>query len=273
MRSAIVLMLAALAAAPVAAQTPPVTPPPAAPGQPTDPAQAPRPRPRPAAPATAVITVTVTDVSGGPLADVKVTAVGPVEREGITTAVGQVRLLGIRSGTYRLRFEREGYHTFEKELVWKAGLPPVADATLTAAPPAPPPPPPAPEPSKPATPVFTPDLPAGKASNLSVLDYIERNHITNKEPQKESLIGCSAGAQTWLWQVREPWQNRRHDAAELMLYVIAGDGSLTLNGRDVQVAAGTFAVVPRGTEYGVTKRGRAPAMYLLATLSGPPCAQ
>jgi len=41
----------------------------------------------------------------------------------------------------------------------------------------------------------------------------------------------------------------------------------------VPVAAGTFVVIPRGTPYGFTKRGRAPAMYLLATLSGPPCAQ
>ena len=42
----------------------------------------------------------------------------------------------------------------------------------------------------------------------TIPEYIERNHITNKEPHKENLIGCSGGAQSWLWQVREPWQNR-----------------------------------------------------------------
>lgn len=255
-------------AGPVFAQAP--TQP--APAQPAP--AAPRPRPRPAAPstATAVLTITVTDASGAPLPDVKVSAVGPLEREGITTAMGQVRLLGIRAGTYRVRFEKDGFYTFEKEVVWRAGTPaPVAEATLTPAPP-PPPPPPAPEPPKPAAPSFVPDLPSGKPSTMSLLDYIERNFISNKEPQKESLIGCSAGAQSWLWQVRDPWNGRKHEAAEAMLYVVGGDGTLRIDGRDVQVAAGSFAVVPRNTEYGFTRRGRNP-LIVLATLSGPPCAK
>lgn len=255
-------------AGPVFAQAP--TQP--APAQPAP--AAPRPRPRPAAPstATAVLTITVTDASGAPLADVKVSAVGPLEREGVTTAMGQVRLLGIRAGTYRVRFEKEGFHTFEKEVVWRAGTPPpVSEATLTPAPP-PPPPPPAPEPPKPAAPAFVPDLPSGKPSTMSLLDYIERNFISNKEPQKESLIGCSAGAQSWLWQIREPWNGRKHEAAEAMLYVVGGDGTLRLDGRDVPVAAGSFAVVPRDTDYGFTRRGRNP-LIVLATLSGPPCAK
>lgn len=249
------------------------TPAPQAPA-PTQPAA---PRPRPAAPsnATAVLTVTVNDASGAPIADVKVSAKGPLEREGITTAAGQVRLLGIRAGTYRLRFEKDGFHTFEKELTWRAGTPaPVSEATLTAAPP-PTPPPPAPEPAKPAAPEFVPEFPAGQASNLSIPDYIEKNHITAKEPHKESLIGCSGGAQTWLWQVRESWTNRQHETAELTMYFVGGDGTLTLNGRNIQVAAGMLAVVPRGTEYGLTRnpKGRAAALYVVATLSGPPCAK
>lgn len=219
------------------------------------------------------MTVAVTDSAGAPVADVRVSASGPMEREGTTTAAGQVRLLGIRPGTYRLRFEHEQFNTFEKEVSWRAGTPlPIVEATLTAAPPPPPPPPP-PEPPKPAAPTFTPDLPAGKAANLSVPDYIERNHITNKEPHKENLIGCSGGAQTWLWQVREPWNGRKHDTAELMLYVVGGEGSVNLGGGDVSVAAGTFFMIPRNTTYSLSKRGRAPAMYILATLSGPPCAQ
>ncbi len=237
-------------------------------------AQAPAPkRPRPAAPSTAtvVLTATVNDPSGAPIPDVTVTVIGPVEREGVTTAMGQARVMGIRAGTYRIRFEKEGFHTFEKEVIWKSGAPPSVEATLTPAPPppAPPPPPPAPEPPKPVV----PDYPAGKPANLSVPDYIERNHITNKEPHKENLIGCSGGAQTWLWQVREPWQKRSHEAAELMLYVVGGEGTVTLDGRDIQVAAGTFFLIPRGTTYGLAKRGRAAAMYMIATLSGPPCAQ
>lgn len=251
-------------AAASAAQTP-------APAQPAP--APPRPRPAAASTATAVLTVSVSDVSGAPIPDVKVTAKGPLDREGVTTPAGQVRLMGIRAGTYRLHFEKEGYISFEKEVTWRAGTAaPVTDATLTPAPAPPPPPPPAPEPAKPAAPAFVPDLPAGKPSTISLLDYIERNFISNKEPQKESLVGCSAGAQSWLWQVRDPWQGRKHDNAELMLYVVGGDGTLSLDGREMTVAAGSFAVVPRGTDYGFTRRGRNP-LILLATLSGPPCAK
>jgi mannose-6-phosphate isomerase-like protein (cupin superfamily) len=253
----------------VPALAPAQTPPAPAPAQPA-PA---RPRPRaPAAAATAVLTVTVNDSTGAPLEEVKVSATGPVDREGETTAGGQVRMLGIRAGTYRLRFEKDGFYTLEKEVSWRAGTPaPTAEATLNAAPPPPPPPePPKPEPpSKPAA----PDYPAGKPANLSIPDYIEKNHITNKEPHKENLIGCSGGAQTWLWQVRDPWTNRSHEAAELMLYVVGGEGTVAMGGRDVSVAAGTYLLIPRGTTYAISKRGRSAAVYILATLSGPPCAQ
>lgn len=258
MRFASAVVLALAFAAPTAAQAP-ATPAPAAQ------------RARAAAPASAVLTITVTDATGAVLPDVTVTAVGPVTREGITTAAGQVRLLGIRAGTYRLRFEREGFNTFEKEVSWRAGTAaPRAEATLTSAPPPPEPPPP-PPPPEPATPAFVPDLPAGQPANVSVPDYIERNHITTREPHKENLIGCSGGAQTWLWQVRDPWQGRLHESAELMLYVVGGEGTISLGDREITAEAGTFFVIPRGQTYGVVKGGRAPALYLLATLSGPPC--
>jgi mannose-6-phosphate isomerase-like protein (cupin superfamily) len=269
-----------LGSAPLAAQTPaapaaptpqtPTTPAPAPPGQPAP--AAPRPRPRAAAPApaaTAVLVATVTDTAGAPLEGVTVSLVGPVERQGTTIPNGTVRLLGVRQGTYRARFSAEGYYTFEKEYVWARGAIPPLEASLNAAPP-PPPPPPTPEP----TPVATAGnaAPPGDPKTMSVPDYIERNFISGKEPQKESLIGCSAGAQTWIWQVREPWANREHPDAELMLYVVGGEGTLRLGGRDVAVVAGSFAVVPRGTTYGLSRRGRNP-IIALATLSGPPCAQ
>ena len=232
----------------------------------------------PAAPAgataTAVLTVAVNDSSGAPLADVKVSVLGPVEREGVTTAAGQARLLGIRPGTYRLRFEKEGFYTFEKEVTWRAGTPrPDRRGDIdrrTAAPP-PPPPPAAPEPAP--KPAFMPDCAARQAVEPGRSRIHRAQPHQNKEPHKESLIGCSGGAQSWLWQVREPWQNRQHESAELMLYVVGGEGTLAMSGRDITLAAGTLAVIPRGTSYGLTRRGRAPAIYILATLSGPPCAQ
>ena len=182
-------------------------------------------------------------------------------------------MLGIRPGTYRLRFEKEGFYTFEKEVSWRAGTPaPIAEATLTAAPPPPPPPPAAERRSRRQAGLRA--RPAGRQAveRVDVPDYIERNHISNKEPQKENLIGCSGGAQSWLWQVREPWQNRQHESAELMLYVVGGEGTLALNGRDVQVAAGTLGGGPARHHLRVDAARPGPAI-ILATLSGPPCAQ
>ncbi len=189
------------------------TPTPPAPAQPAP--AAPRPRPRAAAPstATATLTVTVTDASGSPLADVKVSAVGPLEREGVTTAAGQVRLLGIRAGTYRVRFERDGFHTFEKEVTWRAGTPaPVAEATLTSAPPPPAPPPRTGRAGRRRRPDLRPGPASGQATTICRCSTTSSaTSSRDKEPQKESLIGCSGSAQSWLWQIREPWQGRRHE--------------------------------------------------------------
>ena len=170
-------------------------------------------RPRAAAAtATAVLTVTVNDPTGAPLAEVKVTAIGPVEREGETTVGGQARMLGIRAGTYRLRFEKEGFYTFEKEVSWRAGTPaPSAEATLNAgaAASAAARRRPKPEPPKP---VAVPDCRPASRRTVECPTTSRRNHITNKEPHKENLIGCSGGAQTWLWQVRDRGRTGQHES-------------------------------------------------------------
>ena len=75
-------------------------------GQP--PAQTPA-APRPAATARPSITVTVTDRQGKVIQNAKVTATGPMEREGKTDAEGTVILRNVAAGTYRLRFEHEAF--------------------------------------------------------------------------------------------------------------------------------------------------------------------
>ena len=106
--------------------------------------------------------------------------------------------------------------------------------------------------------------------SLSVPDYIEQNFIKNTEPQKMSAVGCSGLANTVLWQIREPWENRQHAGADAMLYVIGGEGTIRLDSRDTQMEAGSFASVPRGTTYSLTRRGRNP-LIVLATLAGEAC--
>jgi mannose-6-phosphate isomerase-like protein (cupin superfamily) len=228
-------------------------------------AQAPRKSataPPAAAPTTA--TITVTDLSGAPLADVRVVLTGSLDRSGSTQSNGTVRFDGLRAGTYRLRFEKPGFVQFEREIDVRAGQPaPTPSVALSPA--AAPPPPPAPEPPKTAA-----LPPPGKAVTVNLPDYIERNLITATQPQKVSALSCSGLGNTVLWQVREPWENRQHEKADAMLYIVAGEGTLRLGSADVTVVAGSFTQVPRGTTYSVTRRSRTPVI-ILATLVGEAC--
>lgn len=217
------------------------------------------------APTTA--TITVTDLSGAPIGDVRVILTGSLDRSGSTQSDGTVKFDGLRPGTYRLRFTKDEFVTFEREIEVRAGQPaPTPSVALTPAPPAPKPSPPSPPEPKPA-----PLPPPGKPVTLTVPDFIERNFISNTQPQKVSPVGCSGLIQSVLWQIRDPWPDRQHAEADAVLYVIGGEGTLRLDGRDSVLQAGSFASVPRGMTYGLTRRGRNP-LIVLATLAGEPCA-
>jgi hypothetical protein len=229
-------------------------------------------KPRPPAAATTTATITVTDGTGAGIGGVLVEASGPIEREGKTTADGMLRLQGLRAGTYRLRFTREGFYTFEKEVTWRAGqAAPDVPVTLTAAPPLPPSPAPPPVAPTPSSPKPSKLPPPGQARTMVLPDFIEKNFINGRDPQKEDLVGCSGVGQAMVWQVLAPWEGRQHTGADAMLYVIGGEGAIRLDGRDVSLGAGSFAVVPRGVTYSLTRRGRNP-LIVLAMLAGAPCA-
>ena len=261
-----VLLLTLFQAQPPAPQPKPATPP-AAPAT-----QAPRPRP---VSTTTTALLFITDSAGRPIEGVTVHLTGPVDREVKSPSSGPTRVEGLRAGNYRVRFTREGFITFEKEIVWRAGTAaPELAVTLTAAPTPPPmpPPPPAPAPAPSKTEPPTPTLaPPGAAKTVSLPDFIEKNFISNREQHKENLVGCSGVGQALLWQVRDPWGGRQHQSADVMVYVIGGEGAITIGGREQSIAAGSFSVVPRGTTYGFTRRGRNP-LIVLAVLSGAPCA-
>jgi mannose-6-phosphate isomerase-like protein (cupin superfamily) len=224
---------------------------------------------RAAAPAaTTTLSITVTDGRGAPINGVVVRATGPDEREA-QTVNGALQFEGLRGGSYRLRFTREGFITLERDITVSAGQR-MMDQRAMLSPgekPATPPPPPAPAPEA-SKPAVLP--PPGKAMNVSLPDFIEKNFITASQPQKATAVACSGLTQTTLWQVRESWTNRQHPGADAMLYVVGGEGSLLMEGRDVPLQAGTFAVVPRGTSYALSRRGRNP-LIVLATLAGEPC--
>jgi hypothetical protein len=237
---------------------------PPAPAPPKPPVVTQKPRPPAQSSATTVATVTVTDEAGAPLTDVRVMLTGLLDRSGSTQTNGIVKFDGLRAGVYRLRLSKEGYTTLEREFEWRAGQPaPAPSVTLSTAPP-PPAPPPTPAPARSSMPS------PGKPVSLSLPDFIEKNYITNSQPQKTSPVACSGLAQNVLWQIREPWENRQNDAADTMLYVIGGEGTLRLDGRDSALQAGHFASIPRGSSYSLLRRGRNP-LIVLATLVGEPC--
>jgi Cupin domain/Carboxypeptidase regulatory-like domain len=258
---------------PPAVQPPPVQAPPkpapadaapAAPaGKPTQTGTAGRDR---QVPAKLSIAVVVTNMEGQPLTGVWAKASGPVDREGPTDSAGGVTFSNVTAGSYRLRFEHEDFITLERDVTVAAGRPLKVSVALSAAPPPPPPkvePAPAPPPPQP--------VPSGDFQPVSVdiPDLFEKNYIGNAAV-KRSPIGCTATSTSTLVQVRESIAEHTHADADELLYIVAGEGTHRIAGRDYPLTGGVFSLVPRGTSHSISRRGRQP-LVVISTLSGPPC--
>ena len=264
MRAAIVLALL------WPGQISPAPPPAPAPApRPAQPAPAPA-RRAPAPPARAGMAITATDERGIALPGIRVEVLGPTDRAGDTNASGNLSLVGMQAGTYRLRFSGDEVITFEKEVAVRAGQVADVDVMLHPAPPPPPPPPPLPAP-EPTAPPPPPVLgPVGMPRTLSIVDLIERELINGNQPRRESLVACSGNTRTTLVQLNQDQPERLYDTSEVTYYVVAGEGAVRMNGRDTAIAAGAFASIPRGIGHALIRRGRRP-LIVLATLSGAPC--
>ena len=214
------------------------------------------------------MTVKVTDSGGAPLVGTRVTATGPAVRAGVSDATGTVRFLSMRAGTYRLRFESPTTITLERDVVLRAGGEPI-EVTPSPAPP-PPPPPPAPEPTRNDSISGRGPLQAPQPRTVAIPEFVERNMLANREPAKTSQVACGATSVTNLLQIRDPLKDLSHPDAEALIYVVGGEGLLVLPIADVQLAAGTFSMVPRGTTYTLQRRGRS-GLVLLQTLTDTPC--
>lgn len=244
---------------------------------PPKPAQPVQPTPRAAQPVeitarSAVMSVLVTDSTGAPLGDVVVQVTGPVTREGRTAGLGTMRFTNVRAGTYRLRFSKEGFVTFEREVAVKAGQPVEVEATLLAAPPtaaAQPCPEPTrgPEPSVAALPSGL----IGQPRTVGIESFIETNFIGRGALRKDSPLGCTASGTGELVQLRQPIAEQSDSRSDTWIYVVAGEASLSVNDREEPVKFTTFAVIPRTTRYSITPRGRNPLIMILIR-TGEACA-
>ena len=260
MTAALALLLALQQAPAPAAPAAPAAPRPAQPTA-TTPAR------RPAGTPT-TLQIRVTDRSGAPAQGASVTAEGPVSREGTTDATGAVQFRTMSAGTYRVRAGGERFISLEKEIAVRAGTPATAEFALSAAPP-PPPPPPAPEPPPPPPAPTGPAAVAGEPRVLSIADLAERS-LSGRDPMRVVPIGCSGLDNAHMLVLRETLNAPANAGLDQLLYVVAGEAMLTLDGRDQPITSGWFALVPRGTPHTLTRRGRNPAI-VLTIAGGQPC--
>jgi mannose-6-phosphate isomerase-like protein (cupin superfamily) len=214
----------------------------------------------------ATLAIIVSDPSGAPLGDVKVTVDGPATREARTER-GRIALENLPFGTYRLRFDREGFTSFEREVVARTGAPIEVKVTLTPAPEPPPPvtlaPPPAAAANTAAAPLSTAPV------FIDMTAFIEKNYV-GRGSGKTSPLACSAGGPATLIQVKDPIPQHVHADADEFLYTIAGEGSVRAAGIDQPLRAGVFAMVPRTVPHIIVAINRSP-LVLLSVRAGAPC--
>ncbi len=231
-------------------------------------AQTPAPQRR-ATPRPAGLQVIVRDVSGSPLAGVKVTASGAVSQEVVTDDKGTATVSPLRDGTYRLRFERDGFVTVERDVAVRSGQPAEVYAAMRIssvqpAPAAAPPPPTAPLPPPPvaAAPIEPPVF-------VSIPSFLDKN-LVRRGPPKESLMGCLADSTTRLLQLPDALSEHTHSTVDEILYVVAGQGTVRLKNDSSDIEPGSLSIIPRGVAHAIDRRGKNP-LILVSVLSGEPC--
>ena len=242
---------------PLLAQAPAPATPPAAP----TPARAPAPRPR-ATPPTQVI---VRTNSGNAVEGVRVTVSGGTGQQAQTDAKG-MSAVTLPAGSYRFRFEHEGFITLERDVTVRAGQPTEVAVALDMAF-TPPPPPPAPEPPPP--PPAPKPVAGGPPTSMSIPQFLEKNYI-GRDPLKESVVGCTATATTRILQLRDSLASHTHDDLDETLYVVAGEGAIRVKDEMMMISPGSLTVIPRGQPHSTERSGRNP-LILLSTLTGAPC--
>jgi mannose-6-phosphate isomerase-like protein (cupin superfamily) len=215
------------------------------------------------------LALTVVDSTGKPLGDVAVTVSGNVDRAGTTGSDGTLSFQ-LPAGTYRVRMRSDKYLTLEKEVTIRAAAKLTAEGMLNAGSPpsAPPPPPPTPTPEPKPTPSL---LKPGVAVITSVPDlFAQMEKSLRTTPTVERELGCSGGSSSRVIMTRENITLHTHADADEMLYVVAGEASMTVADKDQAVEAGWFGIVPRGSSHSMMRRGRN-VLVVLSVRSGPPC--
>ena len=104
---------------------------------------------------------------------------------------------------------------------------------------------------------------------LSVPDTLEKNFV-GTQPRRETILSCSGNTRTTMIQLNMPLPDRLYDTADAVYYVVGGEGTVRIAGRESALGTNGYASIPRGTLHSFTRTGRRP-LILLAVLSGVPC--
>jgi mannose-6-phosphate isomerase-like protein (cupin superfamily) len=216
--------------------------------------------------------IVVNDHSGTGLEGVDIGVSGTESRRASTDARG-LATIPILPGTYRLRFERERFITLERDVTIGRSQPATVMVALGAA--LPPPPPPAPPPPAPTPPeavalaASPPAAAGGPPIHVSLPEFLDQNFI-GRDPLKESVLGCTAGATTRVLQLRDALALHTHSDLDEILYVVAGDGVVRVRDETMLLTPGSLTVIPRGLPHATERRGRNP-LIVLSTLAGAAC--
>ena len=207
---------------------------------------------------TAALAISVSDPSGTPIPNVAVTLEGAASRS-TRTEGGRIALEELPTGRYTVRFERDGFVTLERELTATAGKPMDVNVTLKPLP-APAAPPPV-DRSKPST--------NAKPARFDVPDVIDKEFV-GRAAGKTTALACGDHGTATLIQLNEPIAQHAHADADEFVYVVAGEGTASVDGRREKLNAGVLLFVPRGTPHAFTAGGRKP-LVVLSTRSGEGC--
>ena len=71
-------------------------------------------------------------------------------------------------------------------------------------------------------------------------------------------------------QVNQPTPERMYTDADVVYYVIGGEGTMKLNGKETKLSLNDFVSIPRGGSHSFERRGNR-TLILLSVLGGEAC--
>jgi mannose-6-phosphate isomerase-like protein (cupin superfamily) len=104
----------------------------------------------------------------------------------------------------------------------------------------------------------------------SLYDLAEKE-LSARQQRPQILVACSGNTRSTLVFVTAAEQaQRNYEDAEVAYYVLGGEATFRVDGKDTPLAAGGYVAIPRGTPFAIARRGNRP-LSLLSVLSGAPC--